>query len=187
MRERLKLRELMGSKFISRLLPSTTPQKTCTRSRPGRYLLKLTTMSRHDLLAAVEDQIRALPLSLLSPAIAPKFWLNLGSPTSLQAEELLRIGRQALIVLYFDFMESRTLPLGAYDVRILFWSVQYGTDPRVDYLPDRLCTTDVSSRPPAHQVAYGYCSFSANLRTGFLPLGRCSAPLAGALTLRRLV
>ncbi|KAJ7852059.1 hypothetical protein B0H14DRAFT_2760524 [Mycena olivaceomarginata] len=72
-------------------------------------------MSHHHLLATVEDQIRTLPLSLLSLAIAPKFWLNLDSPTSLQAEELLRIGRQALIVLYFDFMESRTLPLGAYD------------------------------------------------------------------------
>ncbi|KAJ7814625.1 hypothetical protein B0H14DRAFT_2850010 [Mycena olivaceomarginata] len=72
-------------------------------------------MSRHDLLAAVEDQIRALPFSLLSPAIAPKIWLSLDSPTALQTEELLRVGRQALIVLYFDFMESRTLPLGAYD------------------------------------------------------------------------
>ncbi|KAJ7364366.1 hypothetical protein DFH08DRAFT_1073121, partial [Mycena albidolilacea] len=72
-------------------------------------------MSRHDLLAAVEDQIRALPFSLLSPAIAPKIWLSLDSPTALQTEELLRVGRQALIVSYFDFMESRTLPLGAYD------------------------------------------------------------------------
>ncbi|KAF7374610.1 hypothetical protein MSAN_00345600 [Mycena sanguinolenta] len=63
---------------------------------------------KDEVMAAVTDYIQSKvsPFDLASRSVPESFWLELGSPSDLRIEELLRSGRQALSTLYFDMHTS---------------------------------------------------------------------------------